>query len=47
MEVEVITISKATKEAIWMKKFITELGVVFEIVNLVPLYCVTLELLLK
>ena len=37
-EVEYITASEATKKAVWMKKFNTELGVVPEIKNLVPLY---------
>ena len=31
IEVEYIAVSEAAKEAIWMKKFITKLGVVLEI----------------
>lgn len=38
-ETEYITISKAAKEAIWIKKFITKLGVVPTIVDPIPLYC--------
>ena len=38
-ETEYIAVSEATKEAVWMKKFITELGIVPEIQNPVPLYC--------
>ena len=38
-EAEYIAASEAAKEAVWMKKFITELGVVPEIKNPVPLYC--------
>ena len=30
---------EAAKEAIWIRKFISELGVVPNIVDLVPLYC--------
>ena len=38
-EAEYIVASEAAKEAVWMKKFITELGVAPEIKNPVPLYC--------
>ena len=38
-EAEYIAASEAAKEVVWMKKFITELGVVLEIENPVPLYC--------
>ena len=38
-ELEYIAASEATKEAIWIKKFITELGVVPSIVNPILLYC--------
>ena len=38
-EAEYIAVSEAAKEAVWMKKFITEVGVVPEIENPVPLYC--------
>ena len=38
-EAEYIAVSEAAKEAVWMKKFITELGVVPEIENPMPLYC--------
>ena len=37
-EVEYIATSEATKEAIWMKKFITDLDVILKIENLIPLY---------
>ena len=37
-EVEYIAASEATKKTIWMKKFITKLGVILEINNPVPLY---------
>lgn len=30
--------SKAIKEAVWIKKFITELGMIPSIVDLIPLY---------
>ena len=36
---EYITTSEATKEAVWIKKFITELGVVPSIVHPILLYC--------
>ena len=36
---EYIVASEANKEAIWIKKFITELGVVPSIIDLIPLYC--------
>ena len=38
-EVEYISASEAIKEAVWMKKFIIELGVVPEIENPISLYC--------
>ena len=38
-ESEYIAASKATKEAVWIKKFITELGVVPSIVHPILLYC--------
>jgi hypothetical protein len=38
-EAEYIAASEAAKEAVWMKKFITELGVVPSIEGPVPLYC--------
>ena len=37
-EAEYIAASEAAKEAIWMKKFIIDLGVVPEIENLISLY---------
>ena len=36
---EYITASEAAKEAVWMKKFINELGLVPAIQQPVPLYC--------
>ena len=38
-KVEYIAASEAAKEAVWIRKFISELGVVPSIVDLVPLYC--------
>ncbi|MGH2152822.1 Ty1/Copia family ribonuclease HI, partial [Enterococcus faecalis] len=38
-EAEYIAASEAAKEAVWMKKFITELGVVPSIRGVVPLFC--------
>ncbi len=38
-EAEYITASDAVKEAIWIKKFMTELIVVPSIESVVPLYC--------
>ena len=38
-EAEYITASEAAKEAVWMKKFIGELGVVSSISDHVPLFC--------
>ena len=38
-QVEYIAASEAAKEAVWIRKFISELGVVTSIVDLVPLYC--------
>ncbi len=37
-EAEYIAVSDATKEAIWIKKFMTELAVVPSIESVVPLY---------
>ena len=39
IESEYIAASEAAKEAVWIKKFITELGVVPSIVHLILLYC--------
>ena len=39
IEAEHIAALDASKEAIWIKKFVTQLGVVPNIVNLVLLYC--------
>ena len=38
-EAEYITASDAAKEAVWVKKFVTELGVVHSIKSVVPLFC--------
>ena len=38
-ETEYIAVSEATKEAVWMKKFILKLGVVPKIKGPIPLYC--------
>ena len=38
-ETEYIAASEAAKETVWIKKFITKLGVVSRIEQLVPLYC--------
>ncbi|XP_058006640.1 secreted RxLR effector protein 161-like [Hevea brasiliensis] len=38
-EAEYISASEAAKEAVWIKKFITELGVVPSIIDPVTLYC--------
>ena len=38
-EAEYIAASDTGKEAVWIKKFITELGVVPSIVDPIPLYC--------
>ena len=38
-EAEYIAASDAAKEAVWIKKFINELGVVPSIVGPIPLYC--------
>ena len=38
-EAEYIAASEAAKEAVWIRKFITELGVVPSIENLIPLHC--------
>ena len=38
-EAEYIAISKTAKEAVWIKKFITRLGVIPSISDLVNLYC--------
>ncbi|KAL8147454.1 hypothetical protein AgCh_004963 [Apium graveolens] len=39
MEAEYIVVSEAAKEAVWIRKFITGLGVVPSITDLVNLYC--------
>ena len=39
IESEYMAASEATKEAVWIKKFITELGVVSSIVHSILLYC--------
>ena len=38
-EAEYIAISEAAKEAVWIRKFITELGVVPSIADPIELYC--------
>lgn len=38
-EVEYIVVSDAVKEALWIKKFIGDLGVIYIIENHVTLYC--------
>ena len=38
-KVEYIAASKAAKEAVWIRKFISELGVVPSIVDPIPMYC--------
>ena len=38
-ESEYIAASKAAKEVVWIKKFITKLGVVLSIVHPILLYC--------
>ena len=38
-EAEYIAASEAAKEAVWIKKFVTELGVVPSIIDPIPLYC--------
>ena len=38
-EAEYITVSDAAKEAIWLKKFITDLGVVPMISDPIPILC--------
>ena len=39
IEVEYIATSSATKEVVWIKKFISELGIVPSIVDPIDLYC--------
>ena len=39
IEAEYIIVSIASKEAVWIKNFIIELGVVPSIADLVKLYC--------
>ena len=39
MKVEYIALSDATKKAIWIQKFIIELGVAPSIKSAVPLFC--------
>ena len=36
---EYIATSEVTKEAIWIRKFIVELGLLPSIIDLIPLYC--------
>ena len=38
-EAEYIIVSETAKEAVWMKKFITELGVILKIEQPMSLYC--------
>ena len=38
-ETDYIAISEVIKKAVWMKKFIIKLEVIFEIEELVPVYC--------
>ena len=38
-KVEYIVASEVAKEAVWIRKFILELGLVPSIVDLIPLYC--------
>ena len=46
-EAEYIAASEAAKEAVWMKKFISDLGVVPEIDKPVPLYCDNTGVIMK
>ena len=46
-EAEYIAASDAAKEAVWIKKFISRLGVVPSITNRVDIYCDIMGLLLK
>ena len=39
IEAEYIATSMASKETVWIKNFVTELGVILSIANLVKLYC--------
>ena len=39
IEAEYITATKAATERVWMKKFVTDLGVVPSSEELIPLYC--------
>ena len=39
MEAEYIALSDAAKEAVWIKKFVIELGVVSTIVDPIDIYC--------
>ena len=38
-EAEYVAASEAAKEVVWIRKFVTELGVVPSIIDLVTLYC--------
>ena len=38
-ESEYIAAFEAAKEAVWIRKFIAELGVIPSIVDMIPLYC--------
>ena len=38
MKAEYITTTKATKEGVWIKKFIKDLRVVFSSIELIPIY---------
>ena len=38
-KIKYITASEAAKEAVWVRKFILELGVVRSIIDPIPLYC--------
>lgn len=46
IKAEYIATSETTKEAVWFNKFITEIGVVRRIINLIPL-TITMEPLYK
>ena len=39
MEAEYVAVSKAVKEAVWLRKFLMELGVITKVVDLMILYC--------
>ena len=40
MEAEYVAVLKATKEAVWLRKFLMELGVIAKVVYPIILYCV-------